>query len=219
MTRFAFLDQTQTLVEFADDGTPTAFVTQTGKRGLIGALTPAEHAPAGSAKGGQFVSKGGGSSGGGPAKKAPAAKSAAPAKKAAKNDPAHRAPPGNVKFSKASHPHEVGSMVNTKWGSAKVVGLSYKGASPSYFVRKEDGGRMEVVNADIQDPVAAKKEAPAKAPPQSITHKGAKYIQTGKKGEHLAFGEASHEYEKVDASGKRTGARVWQTSSGKTYED
>jgi hypothetical protein len=43
MTRYAFLDNTQIQMEFADDGTPVAFITPTGKRTLLGAMTTTEH--------------------------------------------------------------------------------------------------------------------------------------------------------------------------------
>lgn len=62
-------------------------------------------------------------------------------------------------------------------------------------------------------------EAKPKTPATTVMHKGQKHTATGKTGKHLGTGETMHEYERVDATGARTGHHIWQTASGKIHED
>ena len=54
-------------------------------------------------------------------------------------------------------------------------------------------------------------------PPTSLSHGGQKYTSTGKQGK--GPDGVQHEYEAVDKEGRRTGARVWRTASGKVIPD
>ena len=88
--------------------------------------------------------------------------------------------------------------------------------------RKANGGGSKADVAGFMSRVAKKTPSPApssKAAATHVMHKGEKHTATGKTGKHLGTGETMHEYEKVDASGKRTGSRIWQTASGKIHED
>jgi len=64
----------------------------------------------------------------------------------------------------------------------------------------------------------AAKEAPSSKPPTTLVHGGKKHTATGKTGK-TPSGEETHEYEAVDDQGRRTGARVWRTASGKVIPD
>lgn len=150
-----------------------------------------KHAPAGTSKGGQFVSGSGGGGGG----------SGAPSKK----------------VNASSGPDEDKLRARVK---AAREGMQAAGKNKAEYERHESQFE-ESTNALLKHQEKSK-TSPAKKTeqaPSQIKHKGATYSQSGKTGTHAASGEASAEYEEYDDKGKRTGARVWRTASGKVYED
>lgn len=182
------------------------------------------HVPAGSSKGGQFTSGSGG--GGGSAKPAPSSK---PAASSSTGKPMEKAMVNHLFDAIGGHKDE-----------AKLQSLASKAEKGTKLSPADSDKLQEVVGAAVQeesDPIHKAKlrqlfkhlesnrsEGPSpasgsKAAATHVMHKGEKHTATGKTGKHLGTGETMHEYEKVDASGKRTGSRIWQTASGKIHED
>ena len=161
------------------------------------------HAPAGSSKGGQFVS---GSGGGGKTESYTATK-----KRLAKE------PHAKVRL-----PNEVKHPLNAKHNAAIQKIISGVGQINGKWPKQTQAKLDVVYKAWAEEESAAKKqahEASQKAPPTTLSHKGSSYTSTGKSGKHLSTGEDIHEYEQVDKAGQRTGSRVWRSASGKIHQD
>jgi hypothetical protein len=72
---------------------------------------------------------------------------------------------------------------------------------------------------------AIKHQKPDSEPPTYLHHQGREWSYTGKTGTHCqtdangAADEVQHEYEALDNTGTRTGARAWRTLSGHIYSE
>lgn len=153
-------------------------------------------------------------SGGGSAKAAPA--KSAPAKSKAPTAP-------NLPGPKAQAAIKAIQAAASKGDWRAVANVNTLGTHPQVtnyrneMAKHVEGGGKALTEA-VGKPEVSKEAQRGAKPPTSLTHGGKKYTSTGKVGK-TSSGEASHEYEAVDNEGRRTGARVWRTASGKVIPD